>query len=150
MAYRIQKQERIKDTLELEGRDGEVICSLEVDLMPQAIITKLNDKIISLTHAQSDLLQASEKLKKGDETSTAMALKAYGDALTDVLEVVFGVEGAQTLQDIYQHDMILLGNDIMPYLNKIIPEIRKSVSDIKAATLRGYNRKQSRGMFFRK
>ena len=135
MAYQAKRRKLYEEDFELVDEQGNVVHSLKVALDADSVVKKLSEKHIALTRALADL----------QEVKTDNALEVLGNAVVDILEAVFGTEGAETILEFYENKYIEMCREVMPFVtNVVIPEVRKISQSNKKTVLSQYNRKERR------
>lgn len=141
MAYQAKRKKLYTEDFELTEEDGRVVYTLHVSLDPDSMAVKLSEKHAALVRTLQDINQIKE-----DNTG---ALEKIGNAVTDILEAVFGQEDAKTIIDFYQGRYIEMCKEVVPFVTDIVvPQVRSLARENKQSIIAGYNRKQRR--IFRK
>ena len=137
MAYQAKRRKLYEEDFELVDEQGNVVHTLKVALDADSVVKKLSEKHVALTRALADL----------QEVKTDNALEVLGNAVVDILEAVFGTEGAETILEFYENKYIEMCREVMPFVtNVVIPEVRKISQSNKKTVLSQYNRKQRRAL----
>lgn len=138
MAYQVKRKKLYTEDFELAEEDGRVIHTLHVSLDPDSMAVKLSEKHAALVQALQDINQVKEKSEG--------ALETIGNAVTDILEAVFGLEDAKKIIDFYQGRYIELCREVIPFVTDVVvPQVRNLARENKQSIVSGYNRKQRRG-----
>lgn len=138
MAYQAKRKKLYTEDFELTEEDGRVIHTLHVSLDPDSMAVKLSEKHAALVRALSDINKISEG-ENGD------ALEKIGNAVTDILEAVFGQEDAETIIDFYQGRYIEMCKEVIPFVTDVVvPQVRSLARENKQSIIASYNRKQRR------
>ncbi len=138
MAYQAKRKKIYTEDFELTEEDGRVVNTLHVSLDPDSMAVKLSEKHAALVRALRDVNKLSEGGNEG-------ALETIGNAVTDILEAVFGPEDTKTIIEFYQGRYIELCSEVIPFVtNVVVPQVRKLAQDNKQAIVAGYSRKQRR------
>jgi hypothetical protein len=137
MAYQAKRKKLYTEDFELVEESGKVIHTLHVSLDPDSIAVRLSEKHAALVRALSDINQAKEE--------SAGALEKIGNAVTDILEAVFGQEDAKTIIVFYQERYIEMCREVIPFVTDVVvPQVRNLARENKQSIISGYNRKQRR------
>lgn len=137
MAYQAKRKKLYTEDFELAEEDGRVIHTLHVSLDPDSMAVKLSEKHAALVRALSDINQMKEE--------NTGALEKIGNAVTDILEAVFGQEDAETIIDFYQGRYIEMCKEVIPFVTDVVvPQVRNLARENKQSIIAGYNRKQRR------
>ena len=125
--YTITRKNRIKEQLQICHANGDVALTIDVDLNVDEIGARVNKAYETLGAAQIVL----QKNQASDE-----AMKAYGEAVLAVFNVIFGEENACKLVEFYESNYSELLLDVFPFINdEIMPKIREASADRKAQLL---------------
>lgn len=137
MAYQVKRKKLYTEDFELAEEDGRVIHTLHVSLDPDSMAVKLSEKHAALVRALQDINQVKEE--------SDGALEAIGNAVTDILEAVFGPEDAKIIIDFYQGRYIEMCREVIPFVTDVVvPQVRNLARENKQSIISGYNRKQRR------
>lgn len=137
MAYQAKRKKLYTEDFELAEEDGRVIHTLHVSLDPDSMAVKLSEKHAALVRALSDINQMKEE--------NTGALEKIGNAVTDILEAVFGQEDAEIVIDFYQGRYIEMCKEVIPFVTDVVvPQVRNLARENKKSIIAGYNRKQRR------
>ena len=137
MAYQAKRKKLYTEDFELTEEDGRVIHTLHVSLDPDSMAVKLSEKHAALVRALQDINQMKEE--------NTGALEKIGNAVTDILEAVFGQEDAETIIDFYQGRYIEMCKEVVPFVTDVVvPQVRSLARENKQSIIAGYNRKQRR------
>jgi hypothetical protein len=116
--YQITRKNRIKEQLQLCHANGDVACTLDVDINVDRMTAKISDAYDQLGRVQNELMkdQTSEKL-----------IEEYGKAVALVLTAIFGDEGCAKILDFYEDNYTECLIDILPFVSdEIMPKIREA------------------------
>lgn len=137
MAYQAKRKKLYTEDFELAEEDGRVIHTLHVSLDPDSMAVKLSEKHTALVRALQDINQVKEE--------NTGSLEKIGNAVTDILEAVFGQEDAKTIIAFYQGRYIELCREVIPFVTDVVvPQVRNLARENKQSIISGYNRKQRR------
>lgn len=137
MAYQVKRKKLYTEDFELAEEDGRVVHTLHVSLDPDSMAVKLSEKHAALVRALQEINQVKEE--------TAGVLETIGNAVTDILEAVFGPEDAKTIIDFYQGRYIEMCREVIPFVTDVVvPRVRNLARENKQSIVSGYNRKQRR------
>lgn len=138
MAYQAKRKKLYTEDFELAEEDGRVVHTLHVSLDPDSMARKLSEKHAALVRALQDI----NRISAGQSEE---ALEKVGNAVTDILEAVFGPEDAKTVIEFYHGRYIELCGAVIPFVTDVVvPQVRKLAQENKQAIAAGYNRKQRR------
>ena len=144
MAYKAKRKKIYEEDFLLTEEDGTVVHTLHVALDADSMVKKLSEKYVALTEALKDVRDVREQ--QDGEAGEKMEL--LGNAVTDILEAVFGREDAKTILEFYDARYIEMCQEVMPFITDIvIPQVRKIAQSNKKQVLKQYNRKQRRAIF---
>ena len=139
MAYQAKRKKLYTEDFELTEEDGTVVHTLHVALDPDNMTKKLSEKHTALVRA----LQEGQGIDARQNPSTA--LETVGNAVTDILEAVFGTEEARVIVEFYNGHYMEMCTEVMPFVTAtVIPAVRRMSQENKKAIAAGYNRKQRR------
>lgn len=110
MAYQVKKTEqRIRETLQIV--DGDTIVDIPVDIHVDDVIR--------------DYVRVTEQLK-----NIGTDPEKLGAAVIEMMQLVFGVDGAQKLLDLYQNRYMDMIGDIYPFVKDVVePQLVKAMED---------------------
>ena len=113
--YKITRNNRIHDEIQLCHANGDVALSVDVDLNVDEIAGRLNK-------ARETLASAQAAMKK-NETSEAK-LEAYGNAVLGFFGVIFGEENTAKIVEFYEGRYSEMLLDLFPFINnELMPKI---------------------------
>lgn len=139
MAYQARRKALYTEAFELAEEDGTVIHTLQVSLDPDSMAANLSRKHLALTRALQ-AVNASDV-----EGNPAEALETAGNAVRDIVEAVFGEDGAKTILDFYDGRYIEIAREVLPFVTDcVIPAVRQMAQENKAEAVAGYSRKKPR------
>ncbi len=126
MAYKIQKQQKTVEDLELYNEYGEKTATIHVRLDRDGLAEKLSVKQIALIHAQKNLAHLQEESKTGNIESYEKALEDVGQAVIDMFEAVFGKTDSDIIREFYGNNTIQMCQEVLPFITDVVlPEVRK-------------------------
>lgn len=136
MAYQAKRKNIYTEDFELTEEDGTVVHTLHIAIDPDSMAKKLSVK-------QIDLVNAMNGIKDMNVTEEPeQALEKLGMVVTDIIEAVFGSEGAAVIIEFYQGRYIEMCQEVVPFITGIvIPKVRKMAQGNKKQTAAAYNRK---------
>ena len=145
MAYQAKKHKRLQEKFELVDENGDVAHTLNVDLDVDDMIVKINRKYADCVRSLSETTEMRRKARSGEDM--AECFDKLGRAVVDLIEAVFGTEGAEVILDFYENRYIELTKEVLPFItNVVIPRCIEIRDENKKSILRGYNRKQRRAL----
>ena len=116
--YQIQRKNRIKEQLQLCHANGEIACTLDVDINVDRMTAQISKAYDQLGKAQNELMK--------DRTSDKL-IEEYGKAVVLVLTVIFGEDGCKKILDFYEDNYTECLLDILPFVSgEIMPKIREA------------------------
>lgn len=131
MAYQVRRQQVISEDLELVGNDGNVQHTIHVEVYPERIAKSYNA-------AKNNIIRAQLQLKKNSEAEEIY--EAFGLAIINLFEVVFGVDNAKTIIDFYENNYTEMAQEILPFITDVVaPAIESSVNDRKIQLANNYH-----------
>ncbi len=116
--YQIQRKNRIVEQVQLVHANGEIACTLDVDINVDATGQQINKAYEMAGMAQLEL----EK-----EPNSAKAADAYGEAVLALLSVIFGEDGCKKIVEFYGgrgawSEMLV---DLFPFINnEVLPKVQ--------------------------
>lgn len=116
--YQIQRKNRIKEQLQLCHANGDIACTLDVDINVDRMTAQISKAYDQLGKAQNELMKDrnSEKL-----------IEEYGKAVVLVLTAIFGEDGCKKILDFYEDNYTECLLDILPFVSgEIMPKIREA------------------------
>lgn len=116
--YQIQRKNRIKEQLQLCHANGDIACTLDVDINVDRMTAQISKAYDQLGKAQNELMKDrnSEKL-----------VEEYGKAVVLVLTAIFGEDGCKKILDFYEDNYTECLLDILPFVSgEIMPKIREA------------------------
>lgn len=118
--YQIQRKNRIVEQVQLVHANGDIACTLDVDINVDEIAPKINKAYELVGMAQVELQK---------DAASQRAIDAYGEAVLSLLTVIFGDEGCKKIVDFYGNrnawsEMLV---DLFPFINnEIIPKVQEA------------------------
>jgi hypothetical protein len=110
MAYQIKKTtQRTRETLQIV--DGDTIVDIPVDIYVDDVIR--------------DYVRVTDQLK-----NIGTDPEKLGTAVVEMMQLVFGADGAQKLLDLYQNRYMDMIGDIYPFVKDVVePQLVKAMKD---------------------
>lgn len=116
--YQIKRKNRIKEQLQLCHANGDVACTLDVDINVDRMTAQISKAYDQLGRAQNELMK--------DRTSEKL-IEEYGKAVVLVLTAIFGEDGCKKILDFYEDNYTECLLDILPFVSgEIMPKIREA------------------------
>jgi hypothetical protein len=141
MAYQIKKRNHYVEQLELADENGNVVHTLNVDLDPGAMAEELSRKYMKVAKVKED----AERLKNLTPEAVAESYERIGNAVIEMLEVVFGKANMETLLDFYSGRYGDLITDIIPFVRDVVvPNVRRLAQEQRKEVVSRYSRKARR------
>lgn len=139
MAYQIGRSKNIAETLELVDDKGTVKHTIDVSLDADAVCTAFRKKQIAIIDAEKRL---KELQKQGLTADLDAGFEAYGSALIDILQLIFGSENTETILNFYGNNYIEISVQIVPYIyTVIVPKLEDALKTKKAQLKSLYKRR---------
>lgn len=130
MAYQVRRQQVISEDLELVGKDGEVQTCIHVEIHPENIAKAYNA-------AKNRIIKAQLAVKKG---AAEDVFEAFGTAVLNMFEVVFGEENTKAIVDFYEDNYVEMAQEMMPFITDVVaPAIEAAVNDRKKQLANNYH-----------
>lgn len=116
--YQIKRKNRIKEQLQLCHANGDIACTLDVDINVDRMTAQISKAYDQLGRAQNELMK--------DRTSEKL-IEEYGKAVVLVLTAIFGEDGCKKILDFYEDNYTECLLDILPFVSgEIMPKIREA------------------------
>ena len=118
--YQVQRKTKITEQLQLVHANGDVACTIDVDINVDLMGPKINKAYELVGIAQLEL----EK-----DATSEKAVTAFGEAVLGLFSVIFGDDGCQQIVDFYGNrnawgEMLI---DLFPFINdEIIPKVQEA------------------------
>ena len=113
--------------------------TLHVALDPDNMAKKLSEKYTALVKALQEVQGINAQKDPG------AALETVGNAVTDILEAVFGADDTRVIVEFYNGHYMEMCTEVMPFVTAtVIPAVRRIARENKKVVAAGYNRKQRR------
>lgn len=126
MAYKIQKQQKTVEELELYNENGDKVTTIQVRLDSDGLAEKLSTKHIALIQTQKNLIRIQKENDNGNIENYDKALEDAGQAVIDMFEAVFGKEDSDTIRKFYGDNTIQMCREVLPFITDVVlPEVRK-------------------------
>lgn len=136
MAYQAKRKQLFTEDFELTEEDGAVIHTLHVALDPDNMAKKLSEKHMALVEAMQNISQID--VHKNPE----QGLETLGNAVTDILEAVFGSEDTKIIIAFYDNRYVEMCQEVVPFITQVVvPRIREMTQENKKQVAAGYKRR---------
>lgn len=118
--YQIKRKNRIVEQVQLVHANGDIACTLDVDINVDEIGPKINKAYEMAGMAQLEL----EK-----NPISQNAVDAYGEAVLALLNVIFGEDGCNKIVEFYGgrgawSEMLI---DLFPFINnEVMPRVQEA------------------------
>lgn len=133
MAYQAKRRPLYTEVFELVDKYGSTAHTLHVSLDADTVVRKLSEKHAALVSVMQDIQQLS-----GD---TQNQLVILGNAVTDIMEAVFGSEDTKIILDFYDSRYVEMCQEVIPFVTTVaIPKIREMAQANKKEIAAGYSR----------
>lgn len=131
--FKLQRTKRIKDELALCDADGNTMKIIEVDFDADVMGQRFHQ-------AWNNIIKA-EQMIKGFETSSdpaemSGAFDAYGNAVLEMIRLVFGDENAVIIADHYENRPTEMATEVYPFIMQVVLPQVKAAADEKTERLR--------------
>lgn len=126
--YQVQRKNRIVEQLQLVHSNGDIACTIDVDINVDQIGAQINSAYELVSMANNAIMK--------DPKSEAAAM-AYTEAVTALFTAIFGEEGCDKIINFYGKDCVTeMLVDLFPFINnEIIPKIREASAERKKQLL---------------
>jgi hypothetical protein len=118
--YQVQRKNQIKEQLQLVHANGDIACTLDVDINVDRIGAQISRAYELLGMAQAALQK---------EPNSPALLESFGKAVIALFTAIFGEEGCNQIVDFYGSrdawtEMLV---DLFPFINnEIIPKVNEA------------------------
>jgi len=120
MAYKIKRQAKIVEELELDG-----LKVLEINIDIDLIAREYRTAYLNVIDAEARLREIKKHGVK-DETVEEM----YGNAIISLMNMLLGIENTTEILDYYDKNYAEMIIEIYPFLTEvIIPQVNKAVEE---------------------
>lgn len=143
MVYQAKRSKKYIEEFELVDEKGEVAHRMQVKLDAAELVKNVNGKYINLVKA----LAKTQAYSTGQVTNqdAAEALDTLGNAMVDMLEVVFGQENARVIVDFYDGRYVEMAQEVFPFFTDVvIPRCGEIIKENKEQIKSKYNYKKHR------
>lgn len=138
MAYQAKRNKTYEEEFQLTEADGRVVHTLHISLDADNMVRKLSEKYLALVHA---LKQVQGVSRASSEEELLNGLEILGNAVSDMLEAVFGPEDAETIIAFYENRYLEMCQEVVPFITEVvIPRVRKISQENRKAVLAGYGK----------
>lgn len=130
MAYKIKRQQRIQEDLELVNDDGSIYAVISTNITADSIAKDFRACQVEIIHAQQNIKSAEDINKAHTE---------LGNAIIKMFRLIFGDAQTETILEFYENNYIEMATNVMGFIdNVIVPAIVKAVAERKAEIKRQY------------
>lgn len=137
MSYKISRQSKIVEDLELEG--GPVI-HVEIDV--EKIANQFNEAYNKIIVAEKKLQELKASATTREFAPDVSIEKNYGEAVIGLLQLIFGEENTVTILDYFEGHYIELSTEIFPFIIEVIvPRIKQYAEEKRAKLANNYRAK---------
>ncbi|MDI9498230.1 MAG: hypothetical protein QM270_07080 [Bacillota bacterium] len=145
--YKLQRTKRLKEEIALCDEAGNTVRTIQVDFDVDQLGKAFNERWNSIIMAEQTIKKATSD---GTQTNLIEAYTAYGNAVVNMVRLVFGDENAEVIFDHYEHRPTEIATEVFPFLIQVVfPRVTAAAKE-KADRLRE-NYGTSRGILpFRK
>jgi hypothetical protein len=125
MAYKISRSKKIVEDLEL---DGGPVLHVEIDV--ERISNDFNIAYNKVIAAEKALRELKADFSKRGTAPDVSIEKNYGEAVIELLNLVFGTENTEAILTYFEGHYIELTVEIFPFIiNVVVPRIRQYVDE---------------------
>lgn len=143
MAYQAKRSKKYIEEFELVDEKGQVAHRMQVKLDAAELVKNVNGKYLNLVKA----LAKTQAYSTGQITNedAAEALDTLGNAMMDMLEVVFGAENARVIVDFYEGRYVEMAQEVFPFFTDVVvPRCGEIIKENKEQIKSKYNHKKHR------
>lgn len=144
MAYQVGRSSKIHESLELVDDDGKVVATIETNVDADKIAREFNRRINAVIRAEI----AAKALQKDGDTiamtaeqaeAANAAIQAYGDAVINLFQLIFGDAGAQRILDFYENAYFEMSLQVFPFIIDVVkPRIEASLQQMQQRAKQNY------------
>ncbi len=139
--YEIRRTIKITEQLKL-GDDV-----LDIVIAPEEIVKEYNRSVAGITKAQTVVNKAKQA---GDPASAKAAVEQFGEAITQLMDVLLGNANTEKIIAFYDGNKIEMSSWITPFLTGVIaPKMKEAAEMMRQQVSRDYRKAGRKGLFRR-
>lgn len=104
--YTVERKQKLIETLRLKNGNKELLIDVKLDLL--GTLQKYEKTLRSLSLAQIEIEKGGKNFEK------------LGNAILEIIEIVFGKKDGQKIIDFYEGDYVELLLDIYPFIINVV------------------------------
>lgn len=133
MAYQVRRQKLITEDIELLNKDGtKVERVIHIEFNAEKLARKFNN-------ARNNIIRAQLELKKGNALADKK-LEAFGTAVIEMFNVVFGEDNTNELTAYFEGNYIEMLEVMMPFITDVAaPAVQAAVESHKKQLADNYH-----------
>ena len=129
--YSLKRKQRINEQLALVNEQGKQVKVLTVDLDVDTVLGRYNQ-------AKNTIIRAEQIIK---DNQSEKNLEEYGQAVCELLEVIFGESNTKEILDFYDNRYVEMLDEVYPYILEVIEPKLRQISREKAKQMQARIRK---------
>lgn len=143
MAYQAKRSKKYVEEFELVDENGDVAHYMEVKLDAAELIKNIHGKYLNLVKALDKTRKYSTDTLTHEEA--ADAIDTLGQAMVDMLQVVFGRENTDIIVKFYEGRYVEMAQEVFPFFaDVVVPRCDEIIKAQRERIKSKYNRKQRR------
>ncbi len=143
MPYQAKRSKKYIEEFELVDENGEIAHHMEVKLDAAELIKNIHGKYLNLVKALGKIQKYSTEALTHEETTDAMEI--LGQAMVDMLQVVFGKENADIIVRFYEGRYVEMAQEVFPFFTDVVvPRCDEIIKAQREQIKSKYNRKRRR------
>ena len=119
--YELKRQPKISEQLRL----GEEVINIDIDIEASSI---------DFNKRRNEVILAEQEIKKMRESGVESeeVLKKYGEAITNLMVVVFGVDNTEKIVNFYENRYMELTLEVFPFIIEVIgPKMKAGIEQMR-------------------
>lgn len=143
MPYQAKRSKKYIEEFELVDENGEIAHHMEVKLDAAELIKNIHGKYLNLVKALGKIQKYSTEALTHEETTDAMEI--LGQAMVDMLQVVFGKENADIIVRFYEGRYVEMAQEVFPFFTDVVVQRCDEIIKAQREQIKSkYNRKRRR------
>lgn len=144
MAYQVGRSSKIHESLELVDDNGKIVETIETNVDADKIAREFNRRINAVIRAEAAakaLPQSGEIIPMTTEQAEAAnaAIQAYGDAVINLFQLIFGDSGTQKILAFYDNAYFEMSLQVFPFIVDVVkPRIEASLQQMQQRAKQNY------------
>lgn len=118
MSYQAKRSKKYIEEFELVNENGEIAYHMEVKLDAAELIKNIHGKYLNLVKALGKVQKYSTEALTHEETPDAIEI--LGQAMVDMLQVVFGKENADIIVRFYEGRYVEMAQEVFPFFTDVV------------------------------